>query len=664
MKRNMFLFSYLAGTFALFCLLFVGLILSQRKRKALATYLCLVVLGSGLWAFSNAAADFSHTKSAGVFWSGVAVVTFLFLTSSFLVFVAYFLHEKRVPSRLRVTLCYLPSIILSLFAFSHWSTVDIIVLYDRPSQTIVGPLYLICLVFLYLAFFFSYYKLIRRYTHLKRHEQLQTVYIILGSLVMLLSVTAFDILLPLRGELRFFSVGPLSTAFLIASLSYAIFRHRLLDIRIVVQRSLIYGALLAIVVSFYLVNIFLLGILFRGSTNSTVLLSAGVTALVGIFGVPHVERFFRKATDRFFFKDRYDYSETLHELSEVLAKNIEGKALLRKTTDLIREHLKIAKITFVAEGKAPPRATTSFAGSMAVPVMLEDKPKGTLLFGEKRSGDAYTAADIKLLTTFSYELAVALEKAELYNRLKEYSIELERKVAERTTELRQLQEEQKQVMLDISHGLQTPLTVIKGELHFLKKQLRGNKHIGMFERSIDEVSTFIYDLLHLAQLEATDGNAVKKPVNASKLLAELVEYCRHLGKEQRAVFTHDIEPGITVRGSKEKLAELVINLVGNAMKYAKPRTAPHIHIGLSTSGNEAVLIVKDDGIGMSEKDARHIFRRFYRIRDTRTMTKKGTGLGLAICKKIAEQHGGTIAAQSSPGVGTTVIVRLPIGTRV
>jgi two-component system phosphate regulon sensor histidine kinase PhoR len=255
---------------------------------------------------------------------------------------------------------------------------------------------------------------------------------------------------------------------------------------------------------------------------------------------------------------------------------------------------------------------------------------------------------------------VAFEKAKLYKEVEEYSRELEKRVEERTAQLHQLQENQRQMMLDISHKLQNPLTVVKGELNLLQKQMpHNNMHLLVFEKSIDDVSKFVYDLLHLARLEADTESVEKKRLNMSELLSEHLEYFETMLVESDITLVQDIDSHIHMDGNREKLEELVTNLLSNAVKYmgnkSEHRNA-EIEVSLKKSQDTVVFIVTDNGIGIEKEDVSHIFERFYRAESGRGTNSKGTGLGLAICKKITEIHNGNISVESELGKGTKITV--------
>lgn len=498
---------------------------------------------------------------------------------------------------------------------------------------------------------------------------------------------------------------------------YAIVKYQFLDIKIIIQRGIVFTALLVLIVGTYLVLVTFLGVIFQKTTNFTVLASAGITTIIGIFGVSYVERYFRKITNKFFFKDTYDYAEGLQELSEILNKNIDLKQIFKKTSKKLKEILGSSSIVFIVtddnlvfqDGKKYRQKEKVFSKNLIqffkkrdgvilfqnIYNLLEDAeftlrekdvlkelqkvakkykaeiivpiingPLIILFLGKKLSGGIYTKEDVRLLKTFANQASVAIEKAELYGKVKKYSQELEDRVVLRTTQIERLQKEQERMIVDISHGLQTPLTIIKGELGLLEKELPHNKKLGVFERSLDKISQFIYDLLRLTKLETEANGLLKERFSMTELLDGLVEYLNILMKEKNIILETSIERGVMIDGDKKKIEELMINLVSNSVKYIPHESMKKkISITLATDKNLIRLEVWDNGIGISPDELEHIFDRFYRTEEAKKSYTRGTGLGLAISKKIVEIHGGKMHAESTLEKGTTFTVTLPLSEK-
>lgn len=258
-----------------------------------------------------------------------------------------------------------------------------------------------------------------------------------------------------------------------------------------------------------------------------------------------------------------------------------------------------------------------------------------------------------------YNYPEVLDKGRLYEKVEDYNAHLERLVLERTLEIKKLQEDQKQAMIDISHNLQTPLAVINDEIGLLSDLPIHAEKIKNVKRSIHQVSQFIRQLLHLAKLDHSAFRIEFSVVDLSSLLNEQIEYFEVMAGEKNVRIISSIKKKILIMGNKRLLQELLTNLISNAIKYRRKNLSEStITIALSVNQDEASLVVTDNGIGIAKEELPDIFTRFYR--GSRKQNASGTGLGLAICKKIVEKHSGTISAESVVGKQTSFRVVVPL----
>lgn len=699
-------------------LLLLLTVLIKRKnnlKNPINTTFILSVLFVLAWFLFNYLADSSTDISKALLWTRLTVPSSL-LALWFILWFSYAFPVKTKNFSRKITIYFLLVVIFSVLATTDHIFKNVRLDKDIGVSDINAGIFYPVMIGLYLLLagnvFYNFYA---KYKKLKGVFRTQIKYVLAGWFVFLLGAFVVSLILPyIFSNAKWSKFGPLFSITMVGFTTYAIVRHQLMDIRVVIQRGAIYSTLLALIVGFYLAAIFVLETIFRKATNISVLISAGLTAVIGIFGVPYLERYFRRLTDEVFFKGRYEYPEAAYMLSEILNRNLELDALSIKATQALKQIFRVGKVSlllipqnvflseegewqtvskhysreFISELERNPEVllcseitrdqVNTIAGNerreipleiqklhekcgteVIVPLALEHRLVGILTMGKKLSGDSYTDDDVKLLKTFSCQAAVALEKAELYKRVQDYSRELEARVKQRTAEIQRLQEEQRQMMVDLSHGLQTPLTVIKGNLDFLKNQMPANKRIDALHDATDKVSEFIYDLLKLAKLESSQEDFKKEPVDFSKLLRDIVEYVGVITQEKQIEVVSHIEPSLKMYGQKDKLEELVANLISNAVKYTPD--GGKIYIDLKKiDGIIVELAIRDTGIGIDKEDLPHIFERFYKIRNQDREHVRGTGLGLAICKRIVEKHGGTIEARSEFGKGTTVIVRFPL----
>lgn len=507
-------------------------------------------------------------------------------------------------------------------------------------------------------------------------------------------------ILPVYFQIYMFNAtGPIFSLVLIAFTFYIITKYHFLDIWIIIQRSLIFAILLTLTIGLYLILVGIFGYLFQKTTDMTMLLSAGITTLLGIWGTPIVERVFRKWTDPLFFQDPYDFTEAMRTLTRIGNEHIELETIVDRSVTALTRILKSERVSFffprseeeqramLAQVRSlhSPQGDTdrtvirrsnltyrraskrrkdreeflsTHQAEIAIPILLEQKFLGVLFMGKKRSGAPYTQNDIDLLENFASQIAVAIEKALLYQQVTAYSTELEAKVAERTKEILALREEEHRMMLDISHGLQTPLTIMKNEIGTLRSVEGNDSVIEHFERSIDKASKFVYDLLHLARLEKTKEQRTER-LDLTSLLEEVIEYFEVVA-ENKGVSVHaTIDKALAVQGSKEELTEAVSNLLSNAIKYMKPDGDKVITVTATKTGAHCKVTITDTGVGISEAHLARLSERFYRATDGEI---KGTGLGLAITKRIVEKHEGSLTIESTLGKGSTFTITLPAVT--
>jgi signal transduction histidine kinase len=210
---------------------------------------------------------------------------------------------------------------------------------------------------------------------------------------------------------------------------------------------------------------------------------------------------------------------------------------------------------------------------------------------------------------------------------------------------------------DVSHQIQTPLTVIKGALDAAGREpdrARQPDWLGTIHDEVDGIRDIVVNLRALALADAPIVDRTQ--VNLSHIVEEASDIIAALG-ELRGVTVHTtVEAGIIVAGDATRLKQVVLNLGDNAVKYTP--AGGRVTIRLSATTGQGVLRVADTGIGIGEEHLPLLFDRLFRT-ESAGQRAEGTGLGLAIAKRILDAHGGTISVQSAPGTGSAFTVRLP-----
>jgi heavy metal sensor kinase len=219
----------------------------------------------------------------------------------------------------------------------------------------------------------------------------------------------------------------------------------------------------------------------------------------------------------------------------------------------------------------------------------------------------------------------------------------------------------RQFSADASHELQTPLTILKGEIEVALRSPRSLEEYQRILKSaleeIDRLAGLAEGLLHLSRADAGVLRMDRRTVDLARLVEEVYEQGKVLaGARAITLSLGRIEP-VSVQGDDERLKRVLLNLVDNGVKYTP--AGGHVTLSLERTGEEAYLKVEDTGIGLSTEEQDRVFERFYRSAEARSSGEGGAGLGLCIARSIVEAHGGRIEVKSSPGLGCTFTVILP-----
>lgn len=230
------------------------------------------------------------------------------------------------------------------------------------------------------------------------------------------------------------------------------------------------------------------------------------------------------------------------------------------------------------------------------------------------------------------------------------------------SELKKLEKMRKDFVANVSHELKTPMTSIKG---FAETLLDGamddqkvlKEFLGIIYDESNRLQYLIDDLLTLSRLENEGFEISTESTSISELIAEIEPLIRHKADKKGIQFILNIEPDVKAVIDRERIKQVMINLLDNALSYTQERGEVRLDVRKAETG--IIIEVADTGIGIEAAALPRLFERFYRVDQARSRNTGGTGLGLAIVKHIVELHQGDIDIESTPGVGTTFKVSLP-----
>ncbi len=232
------------------------------------------------------------------------------------------------------------------------------------------------------------------------------------------------------------------------------------------------------------------------------------------------------------------------------------------------------------------------------------------------------------------------------------------------TSQQKLEHSRREFVANVSHELRTPLTTVKSYAETLMdmqmdKQTQ-NRFLATIAAEADRMTRIVKDLLTLSRLD--EGQYELRPferIELSEFLSGIVERMYFSAKEKHQTIRYTPKDAASyVMSDRDKLEQVVINIISNAIKYTPENGSIEVYSGKLYK--DAYIKVRDNGIGIPKENLPRIFERFYRVDKARSRETGGTGLGLAIAKQIMTQLGGNITINSTPGEGTEVIISVPL----
>lgn len=234
------------------------------------------------------------------------------------------------------------------------------------------------------------------------------------------------------------------------------------------------------------------------------------------------------------------------------------------------------------------------------------------------------------------------------------------------TSLREMDRQKDEFISVAGHELRTPITSIRGLAQLLHQRFDRLDRAAVLDalksvnEQTDQMALLVDDLLDVSRIRTDRLSLALQPCDLSALVRTAVERVR---LQQDAAVALAAQPGVVVQGDPRRLAQVVNNVLDNAVKYSPRRAQIDVDLGTQARRRRAMLTVRDRGIGVPEEAGERLFERFYRAPNA-TDVAGGLGLGLYICREIVERHGGEIRAERNADAGMTFTVELPLAANV
>lgn len=291
-----------------------------------------------------------------------------------------------------------------------------------------------------------------------------------------------------------------------------------------------------------------------------------------------------------------------------------------------------------------------------VPLVTLQEVRGMALVAIERVEQDIGLHELKLLSILTGQMALALESAQLEAELKKAQETNERlTVVDRTRE---------SLLATVSHELRTPLSAILGSLDLIRQEWserlppEGQKLIEICQRNSTMLLSLVSDLLDSAALHHKRMILHRSVIPFSPLVEQTFAALAPLAWANGVKLLNMVLPQIEVYADAQRLQQVLLNLVGNAIKFSKKEEA-YVQVEATQAEEHVTVCVVDNGVGIAPEKIGRIFEPFVQGADSYTAPTTGTGLGLTICKALIERHGGSIRIESEPGRGSRVSFSLP-----
>jgi signal transduction histidine kinase len=329
-----------------------------------------------------------------------------------------------------------------------------------------------------------------------------------------------------------------------------------------------------------------------------------------------------------------------------VGETVVGKAAAERAPIQIPDLLEQSSLVFDIVVRAGYRAV------LTVPLLSPSQIVGALVVRRKEPGE-FPTSTIDLLETFADQSVLAIQNARLF-----------REIEEKSREVEEASKHKSQFLANMSHELRTPLNAILGYTELILDSIYGEPSEKMrtvlerLQRNGRHLLGLINDVLDISKIEAGQVTLSLEDYSLSDMVHGVVSAVEPLAAEKLLAFKAEVAPDLpTGRGDGRRLSQVLLNLVGNAIKFTDKG---EVAIRAFVTNGAFTVAVCDTGPGIAAADQAKIFEEFQQADSSITRKKGGTGLGLSIAKRIIEMHGGRIWVESEPGKGSTFYFTLPV----
>lgn len=687
-------------------------VISRDRTNKLFILFAVFSAVTGMWIFVNLMTGFVPH----IFWLRSAYALGAIVPASGLPWLLY-LIDKKVEKKYLALIFMSGSVFLILSYAGNLIVAEAQNIYLGGYEGKTGRLFPVYSAYMFTILMTFLWKLFMAYRNSIGIYKTQLFYVFIGAIGFISVSLTVSFLLPLFGILRLTSLDSPSALIFLSLTTYAITRYRLMDINIVIRKSVVYSVSVSLITASFILSVLGFEKLFRHYAGYTTLPVAAVAALIIAFTFYPLKNRIQRIVDKYFYKGAYDYHKVLRDASKAMTSILDLEKLLSYILTVVIDSMKVergwillrsvkarkfeARLTatfkeglrYPSEPPLPPKnilieylrrdgepivreemerilppdeavplskEMKRFNADVAIPIMLKDRLIGAVLLGPKLSGDIYSGEDLQLLSTLANQSAIAIRNAQLYSRLQRdldtiRYLEREKAKAERLASLGTM-------AAGIAHEIKNPLVSIKTLAQLLPEKSSDPEFRNEFSqlaiKEIERIDSLVKGLLSLAKpsppkLEPTDVNSV-----LDETLVPMTIRMEEGGIRLKKVYETHLP---LVMADSYQLKQVFSNILINSIQATPEGGSINIITSWQKESGDknghVEIKISDTGVGISQEELDKIFNPFF------TTKYEGVGLGLTICHRIIEDHQGSIQVESKEGTGTTFTISLPAASK-
>ena len=681
---------------AVTCLILGGIVLFSKRGKDVSRSYGLFLISFFVWIFGIGMEVEAPNKTSGLFWNQWLYSGAIFIPTFFLQFVQSYLGKKK--RNLSIS-CYIISAILLIFNFTPFFVKDVVPKGSFNYASVPGIVFPFFVLYFFLAIVYSFFLIIKELRNSVGIKRNQLKSLLFGSVVGFTGGSTNYLLV--FDAIR---IPPIGNYFLALGLFiqfYPIMRHK--DINIVLTKGATY-ALITLLLLIPSATLVILGQkhLFKEVNYLSLMIILLILVVVAdLFQKvkPRTER----AVERFFFKDRYDYRETLGKFSKALVSILDLQSLSKRIIETITQTMGVEKASLflvdeekggysLRESKNVSTTTSTqhlskenplpfylqkvgeiiikeelakrihipvinnvvhemslLEAEVSIPLIWKEQLIGMINLSHKFNRDIYSREDIELLSTLANQTAIAIENARLYEDLKRSKSYIRR--ADRLASLGTL-------TAGLAHEIRNPLVAIKTFTHLLPERIDDqefrDKFLHIASGEVDRISSLITELLDFAR--PSDPKLEMENINI--ILDGMILLVTTEMNKKQINNMKDYDSNLPfVEIDREQIKQVFLNILLNAIEATPQKGKITVRTrSFMKPGGEPYVQVEftDTGCGIPSDQLEEIFNPFFTTKTT------GSGLGLSISNQIVRDHRGYIDVESQSGKGSSFFINLPL----